>query len=278
MFQGFNYEKPLYPLSTNNSSYYAWPTPRSGSLAMTAWGQTFAPSTLVADSSKFYYTTDDEDYAAIATRRARNALDLQVSLDSRQVLHPDLPPWGTSSTATPRQRSLCCGENVNRNKYDYDGGSMFIWHAKAMWRDCDSVPPSRDGDLIPLVNDKEPPDRPLRHWTYTFFGIIRLNFMSLTHGNAFENSAHDDFELWGSKRARTRVCVRSADPKPKGRSIRAVLAHGTTDRQDEDHNGPGLTIQSVMSTGVETTFVSSVVPALVGGYISFSNLNVPTTV
>ncbi|KAH7881922.1 hypothetical protein F5I97DRAFT_462082 [Phlebopus sp. FC_14] len=121
----------------------------------------------------------------------------------------------------------------------------------------------------------------------TVFGIIRLNFMSLTHGNA--NSAHDDFELWGSKRARTRVCVWSADPKPKGRSIMAVLAHGTTvsgkfevltckDRQDEDHNGPGLTIQSVMSTGVETTFVSSVVPALVGGYIGVSNLNIPTTV
>ncbi|KAH7881813.1 hypothetical protein F5I97DRAFT_656762 [Phlebopus sp. FC_14] len=94
--------------------------------------------------------------------------------------------------------------------------------------------------LILLVNDKEPPDRPLRHWTYTFkhygdfwscttvFGIIRLNIMSLTHGNAFENSAHDDFELWGSKRARTRECVRSADPKPKGRSIMAMLAHGTT--------------------------------------------------
>ncbi|KAH7891033.1 hypothetical protein F5I97DRAFT_122309 [Phlebopus sp. FC_14] len=89
----------------------------------------------------------------------------------------------------------------------------------------------------------------------TVFGIIRLNFMSLTHGNA--NSAHDDFELWGSKRARTRVCVWSADPKPKGRSIMAVLAHGTTvsgkfevltckDRQDEDHNGPGLTIHGAM--------------------------------
>ncbi|KAH7881685.1 hypothetical protein F5I97DRAFT_1833428 [Phlebopus sp. FC_14] len=80
----------------------------------------------------------------------------------------------------------------------------------------------------------------------TVFGIIRLNIMSLTHGNAFENSAHDDFELWGSKRARTRVCVRSADPKPKGRSIMAMLAHGTTDRQDEDHNGPGLTIHGAM--------------------------------
>ncbi|KAH7881819.1 hypothetical protein F5I97DRAFT_1832962 [Phlebopus sp. FC_14] len=202
------------------------------------------------------------------------------------------------------------------------GGSVFMWRAKAMWRGCGSVPPSRDGDLNPLVNDKEPPDRPLRHWTYTFFGIIRLNIMSLTHGNAFENSAYDDFELWGSKRARTRVCVRSADPKPKGRSIMAVLAHGTTDRQDEDHNGPGLTIHGAMHrlhsqrvelatgkkclfylvdwdesdgvssslwkliddpsprwrNGVETTFVSSVVPALVGGYIGVSNLNIPTTV
>ncbi|KAH7891038.1 hypothetical protein F5I97DRAFT_1827007 [Phlebopus sp. FC_14] len=168
-------------------------------------------------------------------------------------------------TATPRQRSLCCGENVNRNKYG--------------WID---VHVACKGLATPLLHQAEPAAQ-VKHygdfWSCTtVFGIIRLNFMSLTHGNAFENSAHDDFELWGSKRARTRVCVWSADPKPKGRSIMAVLAHGTTDRQDEDHNGPGLTIQSVMSTGVETTFVSSVVPALVGGYIGVSNLNIPTTV